>query len=73
MRIEVDNWLPVKANRKVISPLTSVQPETKVSSLINQDLGVWKKELVDRLFLPREAAVILGIPLSNKLPLDSIS
>ena len=73
MRIKEDNSLPVKANRKVISPLTTVQLETKVGSLINHELGVWKIEMVERLFLLHEAAVILGIPLSNRLPCDSIS
>ena len=73
MRIKKDNWLPVKSHRKVISPLTTIEPETKVSSLINHELGVWKAEIVERLFLPHEAAVILGIPLSNRLPYDNIS
>ena len=73
MRIKEDNWLPVKANRKVISPLTTVQLETKVGSLINHELGVWKTELVEKLFLSNEAAMILGIPLSNRLPPNSIS
>ena len=73
MRIKEDNWLPVKANKKVISPLTTVQLKTKVGSLINHELGVWKTELMERLFLHHEASVVLGIPLSIRLPLDSIS
>ncbi|XP_075645214.1 uncharacterized protein LOC142616214 [Castanea sativa] len=50
--------------------LASIQPDSKVSSLINQDLGVWKSEMVERIFLPRKALIILGIPLSNRLPPD---
>ena len=69
-RIKEDNWLPVKSNRSVISPLTSIQPKTKVSALINQDLGMWKTEMVENSFLPHEASIILGILLSSKLPLD---
>lgn len=69
-RIKEDNWLLVKSNRTVTSPLTSLPPDSKVSSLINQDLGVWKSEMVKRLFLPYEASIILGIPLSSRLPLD---
>ena len=69
-RIKEDNWLPVKSNRSVISPLISIQPETKVSALINQDLGMWKTEMVGNSFLPHEASIILGIPLSSRLPLD---
>lgn len=41
-----------------------------VSSLINQDIGVWKSEMVERLFLPHEASIILGIPPSSRLPPD---
>ena len=72
-RIKEDNWLPVKSNRSVISPLTSIQPETKVSALINQDLGIWKTEMVENSFLPHEASIILGIPLSSRLPPDQLT
>ena len=69
-RIKEDNWLPVKSNRSVTSPLTSLQPETKVSALINQDLGIWKTKMVEIFFLPYKASIILGIPLSSRLPPD---
>ena len=67
-RIKEDNWLPIKSNRSVTSPLTSLQPKTKVSALINQDLGIWKTEMVENFFLPHEASIILGILLSSRLP-----
>ena len=51
-RIKEDNWLPAKSNRSVTSPLTSLQPETKVSALINQNLGTWKTEMVENFFPP---------------------
>ena len=35
VRIKEDRWLPEKANSLVISPLTQVAAETKVSSLID--------------------------------------
>ena len=69
-RIKEDNWLRVKSNRSVTSPLTSLQPESKVISLINQDLGIWKSEMIEKFFLPHEAFIILGIPLSNRVPHD---
>ena len=47
VRIKEDRWLPIKSNRTAISPLTSVQPETKVCSLINHELGMWKFDVVE--------------------------
>ena len=52
VKIKEDRWLPIKSNRTAISPLTSVQPKTKVCSLINHELGMWKSDVVERLFLP---------------------
>ena len=62
VRIKEDKWLPVKPSRVVLSPLPSVMAETKVSSLINHELNVWKSEEVNRVFLPHEASMILAIP-----------
>ena len=69
VRIKEDKWLPVKPSRVILSPLPSVMAETKVSSLINPELGVWKSEEVNRVFLPHEASLVLGIPLSHRKPL----
>lgn len=73
VRIKEDRWLPIKSNRTALSPLTSVQPDTKVCSLINHELGMWKSDVVERLFLPHEASLILGIPLSLRMPPDDIT
>ena len=62
VRIREDKWLPVQANRSVISPLPTIAPGTKVSSLINSALGVWNSNMVNRLFLPHEASAICGMP-----------
>ena len=66
VRIKEDKWLPVKPSRVVLSPLPSMMTETKVSSLINHELSVWKSEEVNRVFLPHEASMILAIPLSQR-------
>ena len=71
--IKEDKWLPVKPSRVILSPLPSVMAETKVSSLINQELRVWKSEEVNRAFLPHEASMILAIPLSRRQPSDCVS
>ena len=44
----------------------------KVSTLIDQDTIAWKTEAVQQLFLPHEAEIILGIPLSIRCPVDRI-
>ena len=47
-------------------------PEVKVSSLINPDRVAWRTEVVQQLFMPHEADIILGIPLSIHRPDDCI-
>ena len=64
MRRKGDRWLPNQACCFVISPLPQVDDDTRVSSLIDQDSFAWKVSLVKELFLPHEADMILGIPLS---------
>ena len=68
VRIKEDKWLAVKPSRVILSSLPSVMAETRVSSLINPELGMWKSEEVNRAFLPHEASLILGIPLSHRKP-----
>ena len=72
VRIREDKWLPVQSNRAIISSLPSIAPETKVSSLINLELRGWNSSLLDQLFLPHEATIICGMPLSIRLPPDKI-
>ena len=72
VRIREDKWLPVKANRLVISPLPRVAPGAKVSSLIDSDLRGWNSPLVNQIFLPHEASVICDMPLSTRLPPNCI-
>lgn len=67
-----DRWIPKQCNRALISQLPLIQNGTKVSSLINQEPGIWKFDLVEQLFSPHEASSILGIPLSPRMPLDRI-
>ena len=71
--IKEDRWLPGSHRSPIISPLPSVAVERKVQTLINPELGVWRADCVHRLFLPQEAAAILGIPLSRGSPLDKIA
>ena len=68
MHVKEDKWLPMAAKRFIISPLPTVLPKTRVSSLIDADLTLWKTGLIQELFLPNEALMILGIPLSIRNP-----
>ena len=73
VRIKEDRWLPGSPRRSILSPLPSVAAETKVQTLINPELGVWRADRVNQLFLPQEADAILGIPLSRRCPPDKIA
>ena len=72
VRIKEDGWLPGRANCSVISPLPSLAPNVKVSSLIDPDRVAWRTKVVQQLFMPHEADIILGIPLSTRRPDDRI-
>ena len=73
VRIKEDKWLPGSANYSVLSPLPSLAPDVKVSSLIDQERVAWKAKVVQQLFLHHEADIILGIPLSIRCPDDCIT
>ena len=67
VQVKEDKWILVKTSRAIISPFPTDSYKTKVSALINPKLGIWKSDMVERFFLPHEANLILGIPLSKKL------
>ena len=54
------------------SPLPTIPPDAKVSLLINEVNGSWKDEEIQKMFLPHEAKKILSIPISSRLPHDSL-
>ena len=72
MSIKEDKWLPDKVYRTVSSPLPSIPPNAKASTLIDTETRAWKEEEVKHMFLPHKAKNILSIPLSTRLPQDSI-
>ncbi|KAF3953180.1 hypothetical protein CMV_021352 [Castanea mollissima] len=56
---------------KVFSPRQPHQEAVLVSDLIDADRRCWDIAKVRRSFLPHEAEVVLGIPVSSRLPEDS--
>lgn len=71
MEIWRDRWIPTPNNFKIISPKGSDGELVKVAQLIEEETGMWKANLIKRIFLTHEADLILGIPLSPRLPEDS--
>ncbi|KAL0011302.1 hypothetical protein SO802_006410 [Lithocarpus litseifolius] len=67
-----DRWLPIPSTYKVITPRGFLHDDTRVQELIDTTTVNWKQSIVDALFLPHEAEVIKGIPLSSRFPTDKL-
>ena len=70
IRVWHDKWLPSSA---IGVPITSphVLPDGAcVSDLIHVDTSSWNTELVERVFMPSEAPLILSMALSSRAPND---
>ena len=72
VRVKEDKWIPTRPGSVPASPLSTALPDPMVGGLINHDLGIWKSNLVHQHFLPHEARLILGIPLSPRFPSDRV-
>ncbi|KAG7941873.1 hypothetical protein I3843_16G069700 [Carya illinoinensis] len=59
-----DRWLPNAAGFMVRSPVNRLEADSKVSSLIFEDIHCWNEVLVGEIFSRNEAAQICSIPLS---------
>lgn len=65
--------LPSPSSYKVISPPSMVLPaEAKVSELIIQEPLSWNMPLIRSVFMERDAALIISLPLSFRKPHDSL-
>lgn len=72
MSIWEDHWLPTPEAFKVVSPKPLLTDSEVVAKLIDKNRRTWDVAKIRRMFLPHEANVILGIPLSPRLPSDSL-
>lgn len=55
---------------KIVSPILNLPQDARVSDLINAESHSWKVYLVKQEFIPQEASLILGIPLSYQVVPD---
>ena len=55
IKIWGDNWLPIKNQPKVISPMIFGQQNSAVEVLINQSTRRWRNEVIDHCFNSAEA------------------
>lgn len=64
--------LPSPSLYKVASPKHILGTEAKVCELIDLEKKEWKAALVRQIFWPHEVDMVLGIPLSIRLPPDKL-
>lgn len=62
--IRGDKWLLKISAPKIISPVLVLDTDSRVCDLKDHETHTWRKELISQEFLPHEASVIVGLPLS---------
>ena len=67
VQIREAKWIPFLPTVRVISLSVVLPPTSMVSSLIDTDSHSLKVDLIRHEFLPHEANLILGIPLSDRV------
>lgn len=67
-----DPWLINDTNR-VATSVRNVDEDVLVADLINTEEHCWDMEKVDRIFNTRDKNLVLAIPISERLPADSIA
>ena len=67
-----DRWIPSPDSFIVVSLRGLSTNVVLVSSLINRETRDWDVNLVRNTFLPHKVEIVLGIPISLRLPDDSL-
>lgn len=60
-----DPWLLDPLCPRILSPNPHENRWTKVGDLLDKERNMWKEDLLELLFIPRDVEQILGIPLSS--------
>ena len=63
-----DKWFPTPSTFKITSPPVGLPLDARVSTLINHLDKCWHTNLIRQVFSSEDATMILGIPLSSRLP-----
>ena len=72
VRIRGDKWLPDKHSSRITSPQRNLPSNALVCSFIDENGPRWVEDRVCSEFYPHEARIVLGIPLSSRLPPDKL-
>ena len=64
VQIWLDKWLPKQTTFQVICPPSTIPADSRVGTLLNEETGEWKEDMIWKIFLPDDADAILGIPRS---------
>ena len=67
IQIWLDKWLPTHSTFRVISLAGTFPQDSRVCTLIDEETGEWKADMIRQHFLPADADAILGIPSSRNL------
>ena len=70
--LKEDKWLLDQVYRSVSSPLPFIPPDAKVSIFIDEVNGTWKEAEIKQNFMPHQVKKIMSIPLSLRMPEDSL-
>ena len=72
VRVLTDKWISNHPTNVVIHPLNEEEREWYVSDLINQDLKLWRSDLIAAKFHKDDVDAILRIPLSHRQASDAM-
>uniref|UniRef100_A0A2N9H705 Reverse transcriptase zinc-binding domain-containing protein n=1 Tax=Fagus sylvatica TaxID=28930 RepID=A0A2N9H705_FAGSY len=72
VKIWKDAWLSSPTTNRVLSPICVLDQNATVDSLIDVETMTWNQSLIQRVFWPRDIALILAIPLSKRKPPDRL-
>ena len=70
VHISGDNWLPIKANLKLLSPHIEDSTITLVNDLIDHEQKIWREDVSEKSFYPFEVSIIKSIPLYRTIQED---
>jgi hypothetical protein len=72
VRVWGEKWVPIPSSFSIKTPKPAHLENMTVSNLINMNTHQCDKSLISSIFLPKDAAAILSIPLSPFLPQDQL-